>query len=80
MVDNPVMIACSYIPFTSPMAMFTRIAMSTVPLYEILLSVAVLIGSVFVIGFFAARIYRVGVLLYGVKPSLRTMWNAARKS
>ena len=80
MVDNPVMIACSYIPFTSPMAMFTRIAMSTAPLYEILLSVAVLIGSVFVIGFFAARIYRVGVLLYGVKPSLRTMWNAARKS
>lgn len=41
--DNTVMKICSYIPFTSPMAMFTRIAMSTVPWYEILISIAILI-------------------------------------
>lgn len=69
-VDNTVIQVCSYIPFTSPMAMFTRIAMSTVPFYEILISIIILIGSVIGIGVLSARIYRVGVLLYGTKPNL----------
>jgi ABC-2 type transport system permease protein len=60
---------CSFVPFSSPVAMFTRIAMGSVPLIEILLSVAILVLSVVLIGFLAARIYRAGVLLYGVKPS-----------
>ncbi len=46
-VDSTVMLICSYIPFTSPMAMFTRIAMSTVPFYQIALSIGVLVVSVF---------------------------------
>ena len=49
-VDNTLMLICSYIPFTSPMAMFTRIAMSTVPFYQIALSIGVLVVSVFGIG------------------------------
>ena len=64
---------CSYIPFTSPMAMFTRIAMSSVAWYEILISVVILIGSVCGIGVLAARIYRVGVLLYGTTPKIGTV-------
>ena len=69
-VDNLLMRVCSYIPFTSPMAMFTRIAMSTVPWYEIALSVAILLGSTIGIGFLAAKIYRLGVLMYGNTPKL----------
>lgn len=69
-VDNMLMKVCSFIPFTSPMAMFTRIAMSTVPWYEISASVLILVGSGVGIGILAARIYRVGVLLYGNKPKL----------
>ncbi len=69
-VDNLAMLVCSYIPFTSPMAMFTRICMSTVPWYEILISVSVLVASTLGIGVLAARIYRVGVLLYGTPPKL----------
>ncbi|MBQ8268752.1 MAG: ABC transporter permease [Clostridia bacterium] len=69
-VDNAAMKICSFVPFTSPMAMFTRIAMSTVPWYEIAISIAVLIGSVIGIGVLSARIYRVGVLLYGTPPKL----------
>ncbi|MGN0557384.1 MAG: ABC transporter permease [Acutalibacteraceae bacterium] len=69
-MDSLLMKVCSYIPFTSPMAMFTRIAMSTVPFYEIAISVAILIGSVFGIGVLSAKIYRVGVLLYGTTPKL----------
>ena len=79
-VDNTLMTVCSYIPFTSPMAMFTRICMSTVPLYEILISIAILIGSTVGIGVVAAKIYRVGVLMYGTTPKigaiLKAVWKA----
>ena len=69
-VDNTAMLVCSYIPFTSPMAMFTRICMSTVAWYEILISISVLVGSVIGIGVLSAKIYRVGVLLYGNTPKI----------
>ncbi len=69
-IDNVVMKVCSYIPFTSPMAMFTRIAMSTVAWYEIVASIVILIGSVIGVGVLSAKIYRVGVLLYGNQPKI----------
>ncbi len=72
-VDNLLMKICSFVPFTSPMAMFTRIAMSTVPWYEIAASVVILIGSVIGIGVLAAKIYRVGVLLYGTTPKIGSL-------
>lgn len=79
-VDTPVMIACSYIPFTSPMAMFTRIAMSTVPWYEIAISIAILVGSVIGIGIISAKIYRVGVLLYGTTPKISSILKSICKA
>ena len=72
-VDNILMKICSYIPFTSPMAMFTRIVMSTVPWYSVAISILILVGSVIGIGFLAAKIYRVGVLLYGTTPKIGTL-------
>ncbi len=79
-VDSTVMLICSYIPFTSPMAMFTRIAMSTVPFYQIALSIGVLVVSVFGIGIFSAKIYRVGVLLYGTTPKIGSILKALKKA
>ncbi len=79
-VDSLMMRVCSYIPFTSPMAMFTRIAMSTVPPYEIAISVSILVVSVFLIGYISAKIYRVGVLLYGTPPTPAAIIKAIRKS
>lgn len=70
--------ACSFIPFTSPMAMFTRLAMSTVAPYEIIISVAVLAISVIGIGFISAKIYRAGVLLYGTKPKISRLLKAMK--
>jgi ABC-2 type transport system permease protein len=67
-IDNPAMVVCSYIPFTSPMAMFTRIAMSDVPAWEIILSVGILAVSMVAIGYLATAIYRLGVLMYGKPP------------
>lgn len=79
-VDSMLMKVCSFIPFTSPMAMFTRIAMSTVPMHEILLSIAILAVSSAGIGVLAAKIYRVGVLLYGTTPRLGAILKAICKA
>lgn len=79
-VDNLAIVICSYVPFTSPMAMFTRIAMSTVPWYEIVISIAILIGSVIGVGVLSAKIYRVGVLLYGTTPKIGSIIKAIRKA
>ncbi len=68
--DGILLKICSYVPFTSPMAMFTRIAMSTVLWYEIVISTVILIVSVIFIGILSAKIYKVGVLLYGTQPKL----------
>ncbi len=79
-IDNLAMRICSFVPFTSPMAMFTRIAMSTVPWYEIAISIVILAGSAVGVGYLSAKIYRVGVLLYGTTPKMRnilkTVWKA----
>ena len=78
-VDNTVMRVCSYVPFTSPMAMFTRICMSTVAWYEVAVSIAILVGSTAFIGVLSARIYRVGVLLYGTPPKISTIMKTVFK-
>ncbi len=79
-VDTTLVKVCSFIPFTSPMAMFTRIAMTAVPLYQIIISIIILIVSVIGIGVVSAKIYRVGVLLYGNAPKpaaiIRSIWKA----
>lgn len=79
-VDNTLMKVCSYVPFTSSMAMFTRIAMSAVPWYEIIISIVILIGSVAGVGVLSAKIYRVGVLLYGTTPKISSILKAVWKA
>lgn len=79
-VDTTLMKVCSYIPFTSPMAMFTRIAMMSVPFYEIAISIAILIVSVIGVGVISAKIYRVGVLLYGTTPKIGSIIKAVWKA
>lgn len=71
---------CSFIPFTSSMAMFARIAMGSVSTGEIALSIAILVVSTVLIGILAAKIYRAGVLMYGTRPKLRTIWRSIRQA
>lgn len=78
-VDSTLMKVCSFVPFTSPMAMFTRIAMSTVPFYEVAVSIIILIASVVSIGIIAAKIYRIGVLMYGTPPKITAIIKALKK-
>ena len=79
-VDSVLMKVCSYIPFSAPMAMFARICMGSVAWYEIAASIAILIGSTVGIGVIAAKIYRMGVLMYGNTPKLSTILKALRKA
>ncbi len=79
-VDNLLMAVCSFVPFTSPMAMFTRICMSVVPWYEIVVSIVLLAGSVVGIGVLSAKIYRVGVLMYGNPPKLGALLKSIRNA
>lgn len=77
-VDSPLMVVCSFIPFTSPMAMFTRIAMGEVSGVSILLSVVILLVSTVGLGYLSAIIYRMGVLLYGKPPKLNELFRMLR--
>ncbi len=72
-VDTPIMVFASYFPFTSPMAMFTRIAMGNVAMSKIVISIIILIISTVAIGILSSRIYRLGVLMYGNPPKIRTV-------
>ena len=79
-VDNVPMKILSFFPLTSPMAMFARIAMSTVTFWEIAVSIGLLVAGVAMIGVLAAKIYRVGVLMYGTRPKLPELLKALRKA
>ena len=63
----------SIIPFTSPIIMITRLPYG-VPTWELALSAALLVISFVAITWLAAKIYRVGILLYGKKHTWQEMW------
>lgn len=74
-IDNPhgsVSQIFSYIPFTSPIVMLMRIPFG-VPLWQQLISVAILFATFILVVWVAAKIYRVGILMYGKKPSYKEL-------
>lgn len=68
MIDSTAMTVLSYIPFSAPMAMFVRATLLDVPIWEILISVALQTITVYLFGLLAAAIYKIGVLMYGNPP------------
>ncbi|MDE6283317.1 MAG: ABC transporter permease [Muribaculaceae bacterium] len=67
----------SLIPFTSPMVMLMRVPFG-IPSWEIWLSVVVLYASFIAMVWLAAKIYRIGIFMYGKKPSMRDLIRWAR--
>jgi ABC-2 type transport system permease protein len=81
MVPNALYVrVCSFIPFISPMVMFVRICMTDVPVYEIILALALNCAYILGTGFLSAKIYRVGVMLYGKAPKLREIARYVRRA
>ena len=70
--DGPLAFWASMFPLTSPIVMMVRIPFS-VPLWQELLSLGLLYGTATLFVWISAKIYRVGILMYGKKPSLREM-------
>lgn len=75
--DSALAMWLSMIPFTSPMIMMARIP-AGVPTGEILLSLLLLYASVVLVVWFAAKIYRTGIFMYGKKPTLKEIIRWAR--
>ncbi len=74
--SSPVAVWASIIPFSSPIVMMARIPFgvpNTVPLWQLGLSMVLLIAGFLFTTWFAARIYRTGILMYGKKPSWKEM-------
>ncbi|MDR2236498.1 MAG: ABC transporter permease [Chryseobacterium sp.] len=71
--DGPLGFWLSIIPFTSPVAMIARIPFG-VPAWQIALSIALLLGTTVFMIFLAGKIYRVGILMYGNKATLKEIW------
>ena len=71
-------VAISMIPFTSPIAMPVRWAAGSLPVSEVLLSVAALVVGIIAVTWVAARIYRVGILMTGKRPTMKELWRWVR--
>jgi ABC-2 type transport system permease protein len=76
--DSPWAVATSFVPIISPFVMFVRIAVGSVPAWQIALSISTNLAALALIAWGAGRIYRVGMLFYGRAPSLAQIWKALR--
>jgi ABC-2 type transport system permease protein len=74
--EAPFITVMSFIPFFAPMIMFLRVGMLNVPFWEIALSIALLLLTIFVLAIFGAKVYRGGVLLYGKSSSFKDIKKA----
>lgn len=70
----------SFFPFTAPLMMFMRISVQTPPLWQIATSVALLVATIVLVAWFAGRVYRVGILMYGKKPTLPEIFRWALRA
>lgn len=75
--EGPLGFWLSIIPFTSPVAMIARIPFG-VPVWQIALSMFLLVISTLAMIYIAAKIYRVGILMYGNKASAKELWKWIR--
>lgn len=71
--DGPLAVWCSMIPLTSPVVMMVRLSFDA-PMWQLILSLCILYGTALGLIWTAGKIYRVGILMYGKKPSLKEMF------
>lgn len=71
--DSPVVFWGSMIPFTSPIVMLARIPFG-VPAWELALSIGLLVVTFVACGWMSAKIYKIGILLFGKKTTFKDLW------
>lgn len=68
----------SFVPFTSPTVMILRVGMGEIAVWQIWVSLVILIASILGFGWLSAKIYRTGVLMYGKRPSVAELRKAMK--
>ena len=71
--DSPVVVWTSMIPFTSPIVMLARIPYG-VPMWQLVLSIALLFFTFVGCAWLSAKIYKVGILMFGKKSTFKDLW------
>jgi len=72
--------ALSIFPLTSPTAMIMRLSLTEVPLYELMISLILLVVSAYFIMELSVRIFRASLLMYGKKPTIQELIKYVRQS
>ncbi len=76
--DSPIVWWGSMIPFTSPIVMLARIPFG-VPMWELVLSVVLLVGTFIACAWVSAKIYKIGILMFGKKTTFKDLWKWLRQ-
>jgi ABC-2 type transport system permease protein len=76
--DNSVSVVLSLIPLFAPMVMFLRIHILPPPVWQIVASIGLLVLAIALTVYLAAKIFRVGILMYGKRASLAEVWKWMR--
>ena len=76
--NSMLMKVSTYIPFISPTTILVRIGLGDIPVWEILLSLAILVVAILIFGWLAPKIYRTGVLMYGKRPTFKELRKAMK--
>jgi ABC-2 type transport system permease protein len=76
--DSTPAIVLSLVPVFTPMLMFMRITVVSPPFWQIALSIVLLLGAIYVMFRVAAKIFRIGTLMYGKRPTVSEIWRWAR--
>jgi ABC-2 type transport system permease protein len=71
--NSTLAVITSLVPFCSPVLMYMRLAVENPPKWQIALCFTILVGTIYVVQRIATQIYRVGILMYGKRPTLRDM-------
>jgi len=69
--DSTLSTVLSLVPFWTPLLMFLRVSAVMPPAWQVVLSIALTLGTIVAFNWASARIYRVGILMYGKRPTLR---------
>jgi ABC-2 type transport system permease protein len=77
--DAPNVVFMSMIPFFTPLVMMVRVIVSTPPLWQIIASIFIMIVAIVFTTYVAGRIYRIGILMYGKRPTISEIIKWIRK-
>jgi ABC-2 type transport system permease protein len=78
--NMPLVRAFCWFPLTAPTMMMVRLPLTAVPAVDIVGSIALLLLSVPGVLWVGAKVFRMGLLMYGKRPNLRQVWQALREA